>query len=80
MEDAQLNFGVRVDRSDGTWEPRQAIDVGNQNIFDAAIVEVDQDRESEIRSLAWSDPMKLDTSNMRIRPPAEHVVIQNPSG
>ena len=52
MDDAQLNFGVRVDRSDGIGEPRQAIDVGSQNIFDAAIVEVDQDREPENRSLA----------------------------
>ncbi|KGA75385.1 hypothetical protein DJ61_4197 [Yersinia enterocolitica] len=42
MDDAELNFGVRVNAVYRLREPRQAIHAGNQNIVYTTVLEVGQ--------------------------------------
>lgn len=40
VNDAQLHLGLRKDGVDGLWETLEAIDGGNENVFDTAIAQV----------------------------------------
>jgi hypothetical protein len=51
VHDARLNPGVGVDRSDRVGEPGQAVDAGDQDVFDAALVQVVEDRQPELGAL-----------------------------
>lgn len=45
MNDTVLDLGVGVDRLNGLREALQSIDTGNQNVFDAPVVEVREHTE-----------------------------------
>ena len=48
VDDTKLDFGLGKDRVDRLWKAREAIDTSNQDVLQAAIVQVRQHREPEV--------------------------------
>lgn len=56
MDNAQLNFGLRVFSLYRIWEPFKAIDTSNQDIFQSTILEFSENRQPELCTLCLSQP------------------------
>ena len=56
MDDAGLHPGRREDRLDRLGEPLQAVDASDQDIGDAAAVQVVEDRQPELRAFGVLPP------------------------
>ena len=56
MNDAELDLCLWVDRLDRLRKTLQAINAGDQDVFDTAVLEFGQHAEPELRALALADP------------------------
>ena len=48
MDHTELHFGIRIDRIDGIGKAGQTVHRGDQNVFDAPVIEVGQNRQPEV--------------------------------
>ena len=56
MDDAKLNLSLRVRAGNGIGESLQTIDAGDQDILDAAVLQLGQHAEPELRSFGFGKP------------------------
>src|ERR1700722_9764122 len=60
VNDARLDPGLREDSLDRLGEPFEAVDAADQDVFDAALVEIVEDGQPEFRALALAPPQAED--------------------
>ncbi len=60
MHDARLHRGLRVDRFDCLREPFQPVDTRDQDVLDAALLEIVEDLHPELRALVGLKPHAQD--------------------
>jgi hypothetical protein len=51
VNDAQLDLRLRVDRLERLGKTLEAVDAGDQDVFDAAVLELGQYAKPELRAL-----------------------------
>ena len=60
MHDAGLDLGLREDGGDRVGEALQAVDHGDQDILDAAVLQVGHDPQPELCPFSLLDPQAQD--------------------